>query len=196
MVFILITFESCSHTQRKTDVSIDETVPSDYFTKVHETRCESNSKVVTYQAGDLVCAKNIIKINSKETLKIKFIITDKNSDDPYEYGYQELHRYRDGKIIEKLKLRNDDDAYWSEVPFVRIRKQKYLADLDGDGTLEFAVFPFHPGSAIWGTVRIFSLKEKLEFWGEGRYQFEGDTFIQLGCMNCSKFTPDECKKCY
>ena len=53
-----------------------------------------------------------------------------------------------------------------------------------------------PGSAIWGTVRIFSLKDKIEFWGEGRYQFEGDTFVQLGCMRCSKFNPDECKKCY
>ena len=127
---------------------------------------------------------------------IEFIVVDKNSEDPYEYGYQELHRYKNGRIFEKLKLRRDDDAYWSEVPFVRIRKQKYLADLDGDGFLEFAIFPFHPGSAIWGTVRIFSLKEKIEFWREGRYQFEGDTFVQLGCMRCSKFNPEECKKCY
>lgn len=73
---------------------------------------------------------------------------------------------------------------------------KETADLDDDGYLEFAVFPFSPGSAIWGTARIFSLKEKIEFWGEGRYQFEGDTFVQLGCMRCSKFNPEECKKCH
>ncbi len=189
-------FQSCSHKKGNESKVFQEKAPDDYFTKIHKTRCETNSDIIKYTAGDLVCTKNNITINSTEKLMIEFIVVDKNSEDPYEYGYQELHRYKNGRIFEKLKLRRDDDAYWSEVPFVRIRKQKYLADLDGDGFLEFAIFPFHPGSAIWGTVRIFSLKEKIEFWGEGRYQFEGDAFVQLGCMRCSKFNPEECKKCY
>lgn len=170
-------------------------INDDYFTRVRTAICESGSKPVNYQIGDLPCVRETISINSNEKLEIHFVITNKDSDDPYEYGHQELLRYKNGKIIEKMKLRKDDDAYWSIVPFVRIRKQKYLADLDNDNFLEFAIFPFHPGSAIWGTVRIFSLKDKIEFWGEGRYQFEGDTFVRLGCMRCSKFNPGECKKC-
>lgn len=172
-----------------------ESVDDDYFTKTHITKCEPESKPVKYKIGDLPCLREIIPVSSKEKLEIHFVVTNKDSDDPYEYGYQELLRYKNGEVTEKMKLRMDNDPYWSIVPFVRIRKQKYLADLDGDGFLEFAIFPFHPGSAIWGTVRIFSLKNKIEFWGQGRYQFEGDTFVQLNCMECSKFHPEECKKC-
>ena len=82
-----------------------------------------------------------------------------------------------------------------QYPSFVIRRQQYLADLDGDGHLEFAVFPFSPGSAIWGTVRIYSIKDEIEPWGLGRYRFELDTFVQLDCMRCSKFNPEECEKC-
>lgn len=194
-LIVLLTTLSCSlHETRKG--ARQKSIQDDYFSKVYQTRCEKNSKLINYKIGDLVCTRNSIKINSREHLEVRFITVNKESDDPYEYGHQELHRYQNGKIIQTLKLRRDDDAYWSEVPFVRIRKQRYLADLDGDGFLEFAVLPFHPGSAIWMSARIFSLKEKIEDWGEGRYQFEGDTFVQLGCMKCSKFNPDACKSCY
>lgn len=166
-----------------------------YFSKDHVTVCEPDSRPVKYKIGDLPCTRDVIHLNASEKLKIHFVVTDKDSDDPYDYGYQELLRYKSGRVVEKMKLRMNNDPYWSIVPFVRIRRQNFLADLDDDGFLEFAIFPFHPGSAIWGTVRIFSLKEKIEFWGEGRYQFEGDTFVQLNCMKCSKFNPEECKKC-
>lgn len=160
------------------------------------TNCTKDGKLEHYIVGDLPCVRNILEVSESEFLKIFFKITDKDSEDLYEHGYQELIRYKNGKIIETMKLRKDEDAYWSEVPFVRIRKQKYLVDLDGDGYLEFAFYPFSPGSAIWGRVRIFSLKDKIEFWGYGKYQFEGDTFVQLGCLDCSKFKPEACKKCH
>lgn len=160
------------------------------------TKCTLEDKPKIFELGDLICAKRKLKLSKNESIKIVFNVTNENSDDPYEYGIQELHRIKNGKIVETFKLRKDGDAYWSEVPFVRIRKKQYLADLDNDGFKEFAVFPFHPGSAIWGTVRIFSVKKKIEFWGLGRYQFENDTYVKLGCMDCSKFNPDACSKCY
>ena len=163
--------------------------------KTFKVKCTESDRERVYELGDLVCVKNDLKVNHTEKLKIRFKVTDKNSLDVYKYGYQELLRYKNGKVVEKVKLRRDEDAYWSEVPFVRVRKQKFLADLDGDGYLEFAVYPFHPGTALYGEVRIFSLKDKIEFWGNGKYFFEGDSFVQLGCMKCSKFRPEECKKC-
>ena len=78
---------------------------------------------------------------------------------------------------------------------MRIREQRYLSDLDGDGFVEFAIFPFSSGSAIVGTVRIFSLKDKTVPWGNGRYQFEGDTFVRLNCPKWSKFNAEELKNC-
>lgn len=187
----LVIFLSCAHEQDKAD-----NVPDDYFTKTHYATCTPNSVPEKYKIGDLPCIRKEIIVNSKEKLVVTFIITNKDSEDPYEYGYQELQRYKKGEVVERIKLRREGEPYWSMAPFVRIRKQTYFADLDNDGYLEFAIFPFSPGSAIWGTVRIFSLKEKIELWGEGRYQFEGDTSVQLGCMSCSKFNPEECKKCY
>lgn len=194
---IIFLFISCANNKVS---SVDDptfTSAENYnFNKKTKVRCTPDSEIIIHELGDTPCWKHFLQISQSESLKTHFVVTNKDSKDPYEYGYQELLRYKNEKIIEKIKLRRDDDAYWSKVPFVRIRKQTYLADLDNDGYPEFAIFPFSSGSAIWGTVRIFSLKDKIEFWGEGRYQFEGDTFVQLGCMKCSKFNPDECKKCH
>lgn len=195
LIFLSLINLSCTQTKKENDIFKEKT-PDDYFTKNHYAVCTPGEKPEKYQVGDLPCVRTTLKVSENEKLVIKFVVTNKESDDPYEYGFQELERIKNGKIIEKLKLRLNDDAYWSEVPFVRIRKQSYLVDLDNDGHLEFAVFPFHPGSAIWMRARIYSLKDKIQYWGEGKYQFEGDTFVQLGCMKCSKFSPEECKKCY
>lgn len=194
---ILILAISCS-SRHGTNQDDSVFIAADHydFNKKLNVRCTPNSKIITYELGDTPCWREKLKVDEKEKLEIKFIITNKNSEDPYEYGHKELQRYLNGEVVEKIKLRRAGEPVWSLTPFVRIRKQTYLADLDNDGYLEFAVFPFSSGSAIWGTARIFSLKEKIEFWGEGRYQFEGDTFVQLGCMRCSKFNPEECKKCY
>ena len=197
IVFFLLIL-SCSHEliNQRTEEEVISNVGPKKDPNIRKTQCTTEKVITTYEVGDIPCARNLMRVGNNEELKIHFKVTNKNSNDIYEYGYQELLRFRNGKIVERMKLRNDEDAYWSEVPFVRIRKQKYVSDIDGDGDFEFAIFPFHPGSAIWGTVRIFSLKEKIEFFGNGRYQFEGDTFVQFGCMSCSKFNPEACNKCY
>lgn len=157
--------------------------------------CVAGEEPVFYELGDMPCASDFVRISDNEHMEIRFRVTDENAMGPYDYGYRELLRYRDDRVIETLGLRQAGDPRWDRVPFVRIRRQQYLADLDGDGHSEFAVFPFSPGSAIWGTVRIYSLKDRIEPWGEGRYRFELDTFVQLDCMRCSKFSPEECEKC-
>lgn len=157
--------------------------------------CVSGEEPIFYELGAMPCVREFVRTSDNEHMEIRFRVTDENATDPYDYGYRELLRYRDDRVIETLRLRHADDPPWSQVPFVRIRRQQYLADLDGDGHLEFAVFPFSPGSAIWGTVRIYSLKDRIEPWGEGVYRFELDTFVQLDCMKCSKFDPEECEKC-
>lgn len=195
LVVILLSISCTTKKEISKKDSIFTTADNYDFNKKIKAQCTPKDNFVIYELGDTPCWKYFLQINKNESLKIDFKVTNKNSKDLYEHGYQELARYKNGKLVETMKLRKDEDAYWNEVPFVRIRKQAYLADLDNDGYLEFAVFPFSSGSAIWGTVRIYSLKDKIEFWGEGRYQFEGDTFVQLNCMRCSKFNPDECKKC-
>ncbi len=159
-------------------------------------KCTPEDETTYYAAGDLPCTRDVIRVSANERLRIHFKVANRNAQDPYEYGYQELIRYKNNRAVERISLRRSSDVvHWVEVPFVRVRKQKFLADLDNDGHLEFAVFPFNPGTAVWGTARIYSLKDKIEFWGNGRYSFATDTFVQLNCMKCSKFNPEECKKC-
>lgn len=196
LLFILIFLTSCtSQIIKKNDQVVLSESEANNSQRVIRTRCTQHENIKTYKVGDLVCTRSVLKVNSDERLRIHFKLVNRDSDDLYERGYQELLRYKNGQVVERIKLRKDEDAYWNATPFVRVRKQAYLADLDGDGYQEFAILPFSPGSAIWGTVRIFSLKKNVEFWGEGRYQFEGDTFVQLNCMECSKFNPEACNSC-
>ncbi len=197
LVLLNILFLSSCTLNKSSQTTIDKIENQDSFKpKIFKTRCEKDSRLTSYELGDLPCTKEKIIISKNEKLEIRFVIKNKKSEDPYEYGYQELTRVKNNKVVEKIKLRKEEDAYWSEVPFVRIRKQQYLSDLDGDGFLEFAVFPFHPGSALWMTARIYSLKDTIQYWGKGRYRFEADTYVKLGCDECSKFNLKECKKCY
>jgi hypothetical protein len=185
-LLILTTIISCNITPKVKNSNNDN---------VQIASCVQGEKPRLYARGDLPCVKSELIISDAEKLKIHFKVNNSNSGDLYEKGYQELLYYKNNKIIEKIKLRLDDDPYWSEVYFIRIRKQKYFSDIDGDGHLEFAILPFSPGSSAWATARIYSLKKKITFWGQGRYQFEGDTFVKLNCMDCSNFNPDACLKC-
>lgn len=192
-VLLLIVFASCSSVL---NIIKDETV---FVSETKKTFCTNadkrNNKFEEYDQGDLPCLKYKLKVSSSGFLEIEYVTLNENAADIYDRGYQILKRFKNEKVIERIKLRKNKDAYWDDTPFVRIRKQKYFSDLDGDGYIEFAIYPFSSGSAVVGTVRIFSLKNKIEFWGNGRYQFEGDTFVQLNCPRWSKFNPDEEKNC-
>ena len=158
--------------------------------------CVAGEEPTFHESGvAFPCAREFLQVSGDEHMEIRFTVTDETATDLYEYGYQELLRYRDGRVIETLPLRQPDDAYWSDTPFVRIRRQQYLADLDGDGHLEFAVVPYHPGTAFTATARIYSLKDEIEPWGEGVLLIENDSFVRLDCMGCSRFSPEECGKC-
>ena len=140
------------------------------------------------------CARKFVRVSDDEHMEIRYTVTDENATNPYDYGYHELLRYRNGRVTETLPLRQPDDDAWIQTPFVRIRRQQYLADLDGDGHLEFAVLVWSPGSAFTATARIYSLKDEIEPWGEGVLLMEHDSFVRLDCR-CSRFSPEECEKC-
>ena len=157
--------------------------------------CVTGEAPIFYEPGDIPCARDYLRIDEDEHMEIRFRVTDENATDRYDYGYHELLRYRNGRVIETLGFRRASDLYWYEVHFVRIRRQEYLADLDGDGQLEFAVLPYDVAQALWRTARIYSLKDRIEPWGEGSLPWALDTFVQLDCRMCSDLRPEECEKC-
>ena len=159
--------------------------------------CAAGEEPTFYESGATIpCGRTFLRVSSDEHMEIRFTVTNENANMyDFDYGYQELLRYRDGLVIETLPLRQPEDPRWNETPFVRIRRQQYLADLDGDGHMEFAVVPYSPGSALTATARIYSLKDEIEPWGEGVLLIENDSFVRLHCMDCSRFSPEECERC-
>ena len=154
--------------------------------------CVAGEEPTVYESVvSFPCSRTFLQVGSDEHMEIRYRVTDGTATNPNDRGYYELLRYRDGRVVETLRY----NPWWSEVGFVRIRRQQYLADVDGDGRLEFAVVPYSPGSAFTATARIYSLKDEIEPWGEGVLLIENDSFVQLDCMGCSKLNPEKCGIC-
>ena len=149
----------------------------------------------TFELGDIICPKYTLRHNSGHKLMINYNVTNKNSDDPYEKGFRELRIFKNNKIVKVIKLRKDDEPAWHDTPFVRIREKQYFADIDNDGFDEFAIFPYSPGSASFGTLTVCTFKNNISLWGKAKYHIEGDGHALFNCPKCSKFDLNECKKC-
>lgn len=103
----------------------------------------------------------------------------------------------------KGKIRKDLTyliSKWDEfhMYFVKVRKGKYLADLNNDGKPEIAILPMLSGGGEWVlTAYLYTVTENgLEYFGEGKFFWENGEFVQLGCPQCGKFNLEQCKSCY
>lgn len=89
---------------------------------------------------------------------------------------------------------------WDEcyVYFVKIRKDKYLADLNNDGKPEIAILPMLSGGGAWYlTAYLFTVTDQgLVKYGIGRFAWELGEHVLLGCPKCWKFDLKQCKNCY
>lgn len=72
--------------------------------------------------------------------------------------------------------------YWnnsSYVYFVYLKDKKYFSDLDGDGSLEVALYPMVAGNNPITDTYIYSIKgNRLSFYGMGRFHFEWGPFVK------------------
>jgi hypothetical protein len=148
-----------------------------------------------FKLGEIICSKHILQHKSGYHIKIIYKVIDGNSNDSYERGHWELQVFKQNKLIKKINMRQNDDPAWFDVMFVRIRKKQYFADINDDGFDEFAIFPYSPGSASFGTLRIFTLQNGVFEQGTAKYHIEGDGYALFNCPKCSKLNFEECKKC-
>ena len=207
-IFCLLTtyLISCSHIFKKDLETYNygyysEAVP--YPKKLHDIYCtikdKRDGKKADFDSLSMPCGREKIKPLRNRSLAIKRIYTDEMETfggDMIPWGYH-LIVLKDGKkTLQEIKVESEEDLFWYEVKFVKIREGVYWSDLDNDGYLEFAVVARDIGSAIYYTAKLYSLKENLfEFYGEGRYLVEAGEHVLLNCPKCRKHNLDECKKC-
>lgn len=89
---------------------------------------------------------------------------------------------------------------WNEfnVYFVKIRKNKYLADLNNDKRDEIAILPMlSGGGAHVLTAYIYTIMDEgLKLFGEGRFFWEFGHHVKFGCPQCWKYDLHKCDTCY
>lgn len=72
--------------------------------------------------------------------------------------------------------------YWNNstyVYFVYLKANDYLSDLDGDGNLEFALFPMIAGSNPVTDAYIYSINGRsIVFYGMGKFHYERGPYVQ------------------
>ena len=101
-----------------------------------------------------------------------------------------------GKVYDLTKI----IERWNEfyIFFVKIRKNKYLADLNNDKRDEIAILPMlsgggeHVSDAYIYTV----MDDGLKFFGKGRFFWEFGDYVKFGCPKCWKFDLKSCEVCY
>ena len=104
---------------------------------------------------------------------------------------------KDGdKVLHKIQVEKEDDPFWKEVVFVKIRKGVYWQDLNNDGHPEFAILPTEMGKAIYRPAYIYSLKEDtFHFYGKGKYIWYKGQHVLLNCPECWEYDLDKCDQC-
>ena len=103
---------------------------------------------------------------------------------------------RKGKSYDFTKIIKRWDEFY--IFFVKIRKDKYLADLDNDKRDEIAILPMlSGGGAHVLTAYIYTVMEDgLKFFGEGRFFWEFGSHVKFGCPKCWKYDLHLCDTCY
>jgi len=203
LIFVLtLLFFSCSKQTIKKSEKTDQ--PLEQF-KINPNQIEVNTyctyedfqkgKIFKFELGEIICSKHLLQHKSGYKLKIIYKVLNNKSSDSYDKGHWELQIFKQSILVKKINMRKNDDPAWLDVVFVRIREKQYFADINNDGIDEFAIFPFSPGSASFGTLRIFTLQNNVFEQGTARYHIEGDGYALFSCPKCSKLNFEECKKC-
>ena len=140
------------------------------------------------------CETQFLRVSDDEHLEFDFVVTNEHAESLTESGHWAALRSRYGRVTDTLRFDHPGD-HWLTASFVPIRRQRYLADLDGDGHLEFAVYLFDAGNAPTWKPLIFSLKDEIEPWGDGVILVGGSRFVRLDCAGCSVFNLQKCGIC-
>ena len=215
-IFMIFIFISCGHTvylvynkdqnlENSNKHVYSKTQSSSSKRIYEETYCTSEDKEkglktkVTIDALKIPCGRSQIQPKEDRTLEIKRIVSGVEEiagEGDLLLGHHLLVLKSGDEILQEMKVEKEDDPFWKEVVFVKIREGVYWQDLDGDGYLEFAILSTEMGIAIYRPAYIYTLKDNLfHFYGEGRYIWYKGQHVLLNCPECWEDDLDKCDQC-
>lgn len=103
---------------------------------------------------------------------------------------------RKGKSYDLTKIIKRWDEFHSY--FVKIRKDKYLADLNNDKRDEIAILPMLSGGGahVLDAYIYTVMDDGLKYYGKGRFFWEMGDHVKFGCRRCSRWDLKSCEFCY
>ena len=214
-IFMTVFLMSCSHTdyfvqdrgqnlENSNEYIYSKTQSPPSKRVYEETYCTSEDKEkglktkVTIDALEIPCGRSNIQPKEDRTLEIKriFLGAEKLPSGDLLLGHHLLILKSGDKVLQEMKVEKEDDPFWKEVVFVKIREGVYWQDIDGDGYLEFAILPTERGKAIYRPAYIYTLKDNLfHFYGKGKYIWFKGQHVLFNCPECWEYDLDKCDPC-
>ena len=216
--FMTVTLMSCSHIdhvvydENQVPKNSDKAVyfeehsamepKEEKYKEIHCTPEDEKNGVkttkITIDALRIPCGRSKIQPMENRTLEIErvFLGVEQLPRVDILLGHHLLLLKDGDKVLQKVQVEKEDDPFWKEVVFVKIRKDAYWQDLNNDGYPEFAILPTEMGKAIYRFAYIYSLKgDSFHFYGEGRYVWYTGEHVLLNCPNCWEYDLNKCDKC-
>ena len=168
-----------------------------YCTPEDEKKGVKTTKI-TIDSLNVPCGLSKIQPIENRTLEIKriFLGVERLPTGDLLLGHHLLILKSGDKILQEVKVEKEDDPFWRDVVFVKIRENVYWQDLNNDGYPEFAILPTDMGNAIYRPAYIYTLKNKsFHFYGEGTYIWYTGQHVLLNCLECWECDLDKCEKC-
>lgn len=149
---------------------------------------------------NVACGLPKIQPVNNKTLEIKqfFLGVEYHSDGGRSpIGHHLLILKSGDETLQEVKVETEDDIFWKEVLFVKIREGVYWKDLNNDGYLEFAILKTDTGYSTHRTVDLYTLKNNsFHFYGHGIYVWTTGQHVLFNCPEeCNHHNPEACDKC-
>ena len=149
---------------------------------------------------NVACGLPKIQPVDNKTLEIKqvFLGIEYRSDGGRSpIGHHLLILKSGDEVLQEIKVETEEDIFWKEVLFVKIREGVYWKDLNNDGYLEFAILKTDTGYSTHRTVDLYTLKNNsFHFYGHGIYVWTTGQHVLFNCPEeCHHHNPEACDKC-
>ena len=204
---MILLFFSCSHPESELPPTKGKISSTNYLfhplprhdTWIYCTEEDAKQdKKTPINHDDTLCLRDFLQIDNYRIF-FRSTVLGPDPTAPVNIGYNELIVEDSEKnILVQKKIEDDPYLFFTITGFPKLRKGRYLEDLDGDGLMEFAIVHYGSDRNRFAKATIYSLLQtgKIRRYGVGTYNKDAGAFVLFGCPDCHTMNFEACRKCY